>query len=341
MNRKSYLRSSLFLALLVVLGCSIPRLPATSPTQTSIPSAPTQTNVPPASIPTVELGLAENPLILALPPSSSPTAVDAANFIAAQFTERTGYVVVTVIPDSQAALVDAFAKGNAHIALLEPYAYLLAHQQESVKAAFALVQEGRTFYGAQFIARRDAGFIVHFNSISETNIIDDAEVALAQFSDKKPCWTDSTSPSGYVVPLGYLNTNGVSTQPAAFVEGHPTVVRSLYAGGICDFGATYIDARKFPSLEDQFPDLFERVVVIWRIPEIIPYDILAFSSQMPTTMRDLFASILPVIMQIDQGRAAFESAYGINELIPVNDAYFDEFRRRVEAAGLELEELIK
>ena len=341
MNRKSFRHSLVFVAWLVVLGCNLPRLPARPPTHTPSPSAPTETSTPPASIPTVELGLAENPLILALPPSASPAAVDAANFIAAQFTERTGYVVVTVIPDSQTALVDAFAKGNAHIALLEPYAYLLAHQQQSVKAAFALAEEGQTFYGAQFLGRRDEEFIIHFNSISETNIIDDAGVALAQFSGKKPCWSDETSPSGYVVPLGYLNAHQVVTQPAAFVEGHPTVVRSLYASGICDFGATYIDARTFPSLEDQFPDLFERVVVIWRIPEIIPYNVFAFSSRMPAPMRDLFANILPVILQIDQGRAAFQTAYGIQEVVPVNDAYYEEFRRYVEASGLDLAALIK
>ncbi len=339
MNRRHFPPLIIFFSLLISLGCNLPRQFIASPTQTSVPVTPTET--PPPLPPTVELGLAENPLILALPPASDEAAVEAANHIASQFIERTGYVVVTVIPDSQTALVEAFAMGNAHIALLDPYAYLLAHQQGSAKAAFALVQDNKTFYGAQFLARRDEGFILHFNSISETNIIDDANVALSQFHEKKPCWTDESSPSGYVVPLGYLNANEVVTQPAAFVEGHPTVVRSLYAGGICDFGATYIDARKFPSLEDQFPDLFERVQVVWRLPEIIPHAVFTFSSSMPAAMRDLFASIVPVIMQTDQGRDAFQTAFGIEGLLPVNDAFYNEFRRYVEASGLDLAELIK
>ena len=82
--------------------------------------------------------------------------------------------------------------------------------------------------------------------MSQRKIPQDAAVALAQFADKKPCWSDETSASGYVIPLGYLNANQIVTKPAAFVQGHPTVVRSLYATGICDFGATYVDARKFP-----------------------------------------------------------------------------------------------
>lgn len=334
-------RSILLLAILAVLGCNLPRLNLTTPAQTPSPVALTETAPPPASSPTVELGRAENPLILALPPFASAEQAQAANVIAAQLTERTGYVVVTVIPDSEIALVDAFARGNAHIALFEPYSYLLSRQQGFAKAAFALAQDGKAFYGAQFLARRDADVIPYFNPLTEKNISDDTGAALAQFNEKKPCWTDKTSASGHVVPLGYINASGVVTQPAAFVEGHPTVVRSLYASGICDFGATYVDARKFPSLEDQFPDLLERVIVIWRIPEIIPYKVLAFSSNMPAPMRDLFASIVPVLMQIDQGRAAFETAYGVKELIPVNDAYYNDFRRYVEESDLDLATLIK
>lgn len=341
MSRKT--RRTLILTLVAwfVLGCNLPRLNVTPPTPTPVPLTPTEPIPPSASSPTVELGRVENPIILALPPSADEEAVKAANFIAAQFTERTGYAVVTVIPDSEAALVEAFAHGNAHIALFKPYAYLLSHKQGFAKAAFALVQDGETLYGSQFLAQRNAKLTLYFNALSQTNTTDEAGAALAQLNGTKPCWTDKTSASGYVVPLGYLNANEVTTQPAAFVEGHPTVVRSLYAGGICDFGATYVDARKFPSLEDQFPDLLERVKVIWRIPEIIPYEVLAFSSNMPAPMRDLFASIVSVLMQIDQGRAALETVYGIKELLPVNDAYYDEFRRYVEASGLELENLIK
>jgi ABC-type phosphate/phosphonate transport system substrate-binding protein len=112
-------------------------------------------------------------------------------------------------------------------------------------------------------------------------------------------------------------------------------------GGICDFGATYIDARKFPSLEDQYPDLMEQVLVVWQIPEIIPYSILAFSANMPQPMRDLFKNVIPAVMQTDAGKAAFRSAYNIDEMIPVNDAEYAEFHEYVAEARLELPTLVK
>ncbi len=340
MNRKFLPRSISVIAFLVVIGCTLPRLRVTQPTPTPIPVTPTETFAP--LLPSAELGQPANPLILALPPSATSQAeIDAANLIATQLTERTGYTVVTVIPDSNAALVEAFQKGNANVALLDPYGYELAYQNESVKAVFAEVKDGNSLYGSQFLAPRKAGFTPYFNPLNETNTINDARLALAQFNDKKPCWSDERSQSGYVIPLGYLNASDVKTKPAAFVEGHPTVVRSLYASGICDFGATYIDARKFPSLEDQFPDLIEQVIVIWRIPEIIPYNVLVFSSSMPPPMRDLFSNIIPVIMQTEAGSAAFKTVYDLDELQPANDGFYVEFRRYVEASEIDLSALLK
>jgi len=338
----NYRLASIIFVCTVLMSCSAPVVTVTPPTGTPVPVTPgTPTDTAPPPIPTPQLGLAENPLILALPPSSNAQAqIDAVNVLAAQFTQRTGYVVVTVIPDSYSALVDALEMGNAHIVLLDPFSYELAYQKGLVNAVYAVVRGEKTTYGAQFIAARKGGFKSYFNEASQTNVAEAAE-ALAQFADKKPCWSDAFSPSGYVIPLGYLNKNQIVTRPAAFVQGHPTVVRSIYAGGICDFGATYIDARKFPSLEDQYPDLLEQVLVVWRIPEIIPYEVLAFSTNMPQDMRDLFANFIPAMLQTDDGKAAFKSAYDIEELLPVNDAYYNDFHEYVGTSQVELLDLVK
>jgi ABC-type phosphate/phosphonate transport system substrate-binding protein len=337
---------------LFLTNCSVPRIPTTEPTASAtstvtaaevtpvdITPTATQTVVPPFA--TAELGLAENPLILALPPSATTQEqINAAKEIASQFTQRTGYTVVTIIPDSYSALVESLEKGNAHIVVLSPLAYELAYQRGLVEAAYAVLLEGEGKYGAQFLASRKGGFTSYFDEGIGENLAE-APIALAQFADKKPCWSDQTSPSGYIVPLGYLNENRVATKPAAFVEGHPTVVRSLYASGICDFGATYIDARKFPSLEDEFPDLVEQVIVVWQIPPVIPYDVLAFSTRMPPGMRELFASFIPAILQTEAGKAAFQTAYGIEEMEPVNDGYYEEFHLYVGESGLDLDALLE
>lgn len=341
MNHKSFLPALVIVLSIVLANCSFPSASTPEPTATqTVSTAPvTPTETPPA-LSTVELGRVENPIILALPPAAnSEDQIAAARFIADQFIQRTGYAVVTIVPDSYEALVEAFAVGNAHMALLNPYAYTLAYQRGLVHAAFATLNDGDNLYGAQFIATRKGGFKSYVDPLTGENTAD-ARTALLQFTDKKPCWTDETSASGYVIPAGYLTANNISTRPPAFVEGHPTVVRSLYASGICDFGGTYIDARTFPSLESEFPDLIEQVILVWRIPEIIPYDLFVFSSNMPQGMRNLFSDQIPALMQTDEGFTAFETAYTIEALQPVNDAFYAEFRTYVEASGVDLSGLL-
>lgn len=332
----------LLLSAFALGNCNLPPVNLSPATETPIPviTPAAEGTSTPASSPTAELGLAENPLILALPPSAdTPEQINAAREIAAQLTERTGYFVLVIVPESYADLVDALEKGNAHIALLDPLAYAFAYQKDLVHAQYAIVKDEKVKYGTQFLAARRDGFTSYFNAESGENTAD-ASTALAQFADKKPCWSGEASPSGHVVPLGVLNQTGVQTRTAAFVGGQTTVVRSLYVGGICDFGATYIDARKFPSLEDEMPDLVEQVLVIWQTPEVIPYEVLAFSTNMPLPMRNLFSDLIPAIMQTDAGSAAFRAAYGIDEIQAVNDGDLNDFHVFVRESKVALNMLL-
>ncbi|HET9906945.1 MAG TPA: PhnD/SsuA/transferrin family substrate-binding protein [Anaerolineales bacterium] len=354
-RRRNLLPLILLTASFLLADCTIPSIrdlrdstPTPTIVQTNTPDAQTAlttipvTPTPLPPVPIAELGLAENPLILALPPAANTQEqVTAAQQIAAQITERTGYTVVTIVPETYTDLLTALANGNADIVLLEPYAYELAYRQDLVRASYAVIRDGEGKYGAQFIAARGSGFESYFNPLNETNIISDARIAITQLANKKPCWSDETSASGYVIPLGYLNMYQLNTRPAAFVGGHPTVVRSLYATGICDFGATYVDARKFPSLEDEYPDLVEQVVVIWRIPKIIPHEVLAFSTRMSQEMRDQISAIIPAILQTEAGEAAFKTAYDIDEIEPVNDGYYEEFRIYLDESRVDLTTLVK
>jgi hypothetical protein len=58
-------------------------------------------------------------------------------------------------------------------------------------------------------------------------------------------------------------------------------------------------------------------------------------------MRQLFASFIPAIMQTDAGKAAFHTVYEIDEVEPVNDGYYAEFHRYVNASGLDLTTILK
>jgi phosphonate transport system substrate-binding protein len=326
---------------LAILGCSSPvqlilgtSTPIQTPTQTP---APTQT-----PLATAEPGTEQNPLILALGPSSRPSdeVISAGEVISGYIESHTGYKVVTVIPSSETILVDAMDHGNAHIAAFSPFGYLLARENDSVTAILASVRDDQTFYGTQFIANRESDFVSFYDDELGDNT-EDVNNALKQFQDKKPCWSDSASPSGYVVPLGLLNQAQVGVGSAAFLEGQSSVVRAVYAEGICDFGASYIDARQLPSLEADYPDVMERVNVIWRSQNIIPYENISLANSLPIEMRRVLQRAFIDLMLTPEGKSAIQTVYGIDELQIAEDVMYDDFALYVNASGLDLAELIK
>ena len=336
------LTGGLFIFFLVSCGSASDGAPK-SATVTETPSAlvGATAEVPRPTPTAAALGTIENPLILALPPGSSSNAerVDGGKALAEQLSEITGYTFVVVSPDSYTKLIDAMGKGNAHIAVLPEYAYALAYKREYANAAFASLKLGEKAYGAQFIARKDAGFTPYFDSQLKENTAD-AVTALSQFQDKKPCWSDETSPSGYVIPSGILAHNAIALRPPAFVQGQPTVVRAVYVGGICDFGATYIDARSFPAILDEYPDTLERVKVIWRIPPVIPYETFVIAHNLSPEVIQAIDDAMFRISGMQAGRQVLGQAYGIEDWERITDAFYDGFRLYLDASGVELESLV-
>ena len=327
--------------ILALLGCSFPiQLISGTPTQTptlTSPPVPTQT-----SLVTPEPGTEKNPLIFSLSPSPHPSsdAIAAAEIIASFIEKRTGYRLVAVAPSSEAVLVDALDKGNAHIASLTPFGYLLARKNNSVTVVLSSLRDGQRFYGAQFIVNRKGEFTSFFDAERGENTAE-AIVALKQFQDKKPCWSDVTSPSAYVIPLGFLNQVQVRTKDPAFLEGQLNVVRAVYADDICDFGATYIDARELPSLEADYPDVMDRVKVVWRMPEVIPYENISLSNSLPIEMRRVIQRAFIDLMLTPEGKAAIQTVYGMDEIQVAEDSMYDDFAAYAKASNLDLAELIK
>ncbi len=58
-------------------------------------------------------------------------------------------------------------------------------------------------------------------------------------------------------------------------------------------------------------------------------------------MRDLFTNTIPAMLQTDDGKAAFKTAFDIEELLPVNDAYFADFHEYAHTSQVELSSLVK
>jgi phosphonate transport system substrate-binding protein len=327
--------------LLGLLACG--GMPALQPTPTAVPTAlPTPTAGPLVALPSAAPGTAQNPLVLSLAPAPrlDENALNASKVLIGMLEKSTGYRFETIAPASEPDLIARFKAGVAQIGVLSPFGYLQVSQEGSASAAFARQQDGSAFYGAEFIVRVDAGYTPYFDPIKKANSIDFTP-ALAQLAGKKPCWSDPYSPSSYVVPLGLLKEAGVETDDPAFVTGQPTVVRAVYAGGICDFGAVYVDARAYPGLQDQYPDVMKKVIILWQIPPFIPHEVLVFGAGLSDDMRRALTRAFVDAMTTPDGNSAMQTLYGINAMQVAQDGDYQQFRKVVKDSGIPLGSLLK
>jgi phosphonate transport system substrate-binding protein len=324
---------------LLLTACNLPTaVPAATPTPTeSIGPTPTPTVEP---TPKPELGTDGNPILLALPPSQflDPVAVGNGQTLASLIEEQTGLRVVAVAPTTYFELIQSMKIGNAHIAVLPTFAIVQAYQENAVRSLYAATQADVASYGAQFIARRDH-FTGYFDPSREENTAI-APQALEQFNGKKACWTEPTSPSGYLVPAGILGWYKIPTQEGAFLQSHFSVVRAVRIGEICDFGATYIDAREYPALKDEFPNIMDEIVVVWQIPPIIPFDGIFVSSTVPDDIRTQLQKALELIFISDSGKTLFDSLFSIKGITPVEDVFYVEFTRYIQSSGADWESFV-
>ena len=155
----------------------------TTPTGTIPWMTPTDTAPPPFA--TAELGLAENPLILALPPTANTQEqIDAAKDRLPIYRTNRLYGCYDH-PRVIHSLVDALEKGNAHIVVLDPYAYELAYQRGLVQASYAVLRDGEGHMGRTVPGSRKGGFTSYFDEGIGENL-DEAPVALRSSPIKSP-----------------------------------------------------------------------------------------------------------------------------------------------------------
>jgi len=270
-----------------------------------------------------ELGTEENPIILSFVPSGdTPDIIESADEIAALLSEKTGYVIEGNVATSYTAVIEAMGTDKAHMGTLATFAYILAHEKYGVDCALVSVRYGSPYYNGEIIAGADTGI-----------------TKLEDLKGKTMCWVDAVSTSGYIIPRIMVMAAGVDPDKdlAQQVEAgtHDGVVLAVYQGD-CDAGACYIDARD--KIEDDYPDVKEKTIVIAESPEI-PNDGLQFIEDFPADKREKIVKALLEIMETEEGVEAMGKAYGWEAITEKDDSFYDDFRAVLDASGVDVAEL--
>ncbi len=319
-----------------------------TPTPTQAPKATkvfTLTPLPTRTVTPQPLGTDVNPLVFGIVSANSdPAALAAADEVAAAVQKVTGHVVKSQAYSSYAELISDMAVGHVHIAFLPPLTYLYANELRIAQVGMLANHFGVFQYASRFFANASGNFTSYYDPASDRSTTD-ATTALKQFQGMQPCWVDAQSPSGYVIPSGLLKSNNIQVKDAAFVVSPVGVIRALYVTGICDFGASFAttgDPRTSPAVSQDLTDVMNRVLVIYQTDPVIPSTNLSFHPTVDPDIREDLTYGFKDLVKDTQGQSTLSTAinYEVVDLKLVDDSAYDPFRKLVQAAGVDLVNLL-
>ncbi len=326
----------LFVCLILCLSLIACQGRAGDDLKTSATPEPTPTNTP------EPLGSAGNPVILGLVPSpDAPDQAAQAATLAEEISTAVGFTVKILAVDDYETLLTEMQAGTVHLAFLHPITYLAARQNQIAEVALLSNHFGVYYYGTQFLANVESGFSSFFDPATNLDTAE-AGAALGQLAGKKPCWTDPTSVSGYILPAGILAQNEFFVPDGATLLSQTAVIRALYIKGVCDFGVTFAisgDPRTSSAVINDLPDVRERVIILWQSDPVIPNLNLSYTSALPAELRPAITQAILDMAKNDDGRAMLSAAtggYEIQDMRVVDDSVYDPLREAVKALGFDI-----
>jgi phosphonate transport system substrate-binding protein len=284
----------------------------------------TYDDIGPGAYAETEIGTEDNPVVWVLVPSQDTQAVlSGADEIAAHIEDQTGLVVEPLVTTDFTGAVEAMCSNEAQMGALNTFNYVLAHARECADVALASERFGTTYYQGQIIAPADS----------------DIE-SIADLAGKTFCRPDPTSTSGWIIPSIDMRAAGLDPEQdlGEIIDagGHDAVVIAVLNGD-CEAGATFVDART--NVEEDFPDVMDQVKVISTSVNI-PNDTISFTPSLPADVRDQIVNSLLDLTTTDQGLEVLNTVYSWSGLQEVEDSFYDGFRQQLEAAGMNIEDLV-
>jgi phosphonate transport system substrate-binding protein len=213
--------------------------------------------------------------------------------------------------------------GQAQMGALNTFSYILASSRKCADVGLVSVRNNSTSYRGQIITLADSGI-----------------KKLEDLKGKTFCRPDPLSTSGWIIPSILLKANKIDPatdlKQVVDVGGHDAVVENVYNKN-CDAGATFDDARA--NVEKKYPDVRDKVVVI-AYSAAIPNDTVSFVPSMDAKQRETIVKALLDIAADKANADMLRKVYNWTGLAEAKDAFFDDFRQSLDAAGVKVETLL-
>lgn len=179
--------------------------------------------------------------------------------LAAYLAARLNRPVELRTVDSWEGLAKSLANGETDLALMGPWGYVLANHQAGAQAIATILYDGKPEYFAIMITHPDSG-------------IDKP----ADLKGRSFAFGDKGSTSGYLIPLHYLMTQGITPESyfAKVVHTSHQAIETQVTQGVLDAGADY--NRNRTAMIEQGLIKPQRSKIIWTSAPL-PNDAFAIS----------------------------------------------------------------
>lgn len=320
--------------------------PLNTKTPTPYLSATPSPTLYPTNTPTPEpLGGPANPIVIGFIQSAADDLFfEARNQFAADLSNLTKLSIQIQVFENYQAFELAAMDNQVQIAWLDPIEYILASKNHQMKAALVSYHLGVKAYGVQILVNSTSPFTSYFDPKINKSTADNF-TALAQFSGTRPCFSQSTFLTGNLIPLGLFSQAGVPLSDPVITYSTSSNIRAIYITGICDFTATYAisgDPRTSTELLSAFPDILDKVEIIWQSDGIIPNLAVAYSPMVDLPMSSIITEALIAYGRSPKGQTILTSAndYQIEGLEKIEDTDYDYMRYLLQVQDVDLYALL-
>jgi len=243
--------------------------------------------------------------------------------LAEALTHALGVEVEVFAFTSTSDLTRALGTGQADIALLTPFAYVVAHDTFGAHALLRCVRNGSDYFSGQIVALAEGG-----------------PRSVEELRGKTVGFVSRTSLSGYLLPAALLIEEGVSPgqdlAEVVFTGGHEEAVRAVLSGEV-DAAACRVDARS--AVYGEFRDVFELVTVMAETRPI-PNDTVVVRSGLEPGLIVRVKETFKRVTSAGAGRIAWKAVSGSEGFAEAEDPDYDVIREMVSLLGLDVEEIL-
>lgn len=245
---------------------------------------------------------------------------NAAQALGGMLAERIGVGVEVFVPSGDEVqslhqMLELASSGLVDLTLANAFHYLALHDDAGFQSAVGQFRYGRSDYASQLVAHVDSGF-----------------GSLLDLEGARFCTADFGASTSYILPTLMLQAAGITPAPEILEVGsHILVLETLYNEDVCDFGATYEDART--NLAGDYPDIYEVLPVIALSPTI-PNESFILGPEVSAELEAALVDALLDIADDPEGLAVLQTlSSGLQSLVAQDHSAYVGFADLIADAG--------